>query len=147
MRDPLGKFQPQALLCTNQEYSPTQILEWFARRWLLEVTFEETRAHLGVETQHQWSAARNCPHNTYIIGIIFFRNYFSAPNTQANFSWKVRQTIWYSKPLPTFSDALALRNADFSLASTFSISPESTEMIKVPRVLFERLRDIAVYAA
>ena len=146
MRDPLGKFQPQALLCTNQEYSPTQILEWFARRWLLEVTFEETRAHLGVETQRQWSDARNCPHNTYIIGIIFFSDYFGAPNTQTDYSWTVRQTIWYSKSLPTFSDALALVRR-FLWASTFSMSPEPTEMIKVPRALFERLRDIAVYAA
>ena len=69
-----------------------------------------------------------------------------AHHLQANFSWKVRQTIWYSKPLPTFSDALALVRR-FLWASSFSISPESTEMIKVPRVLFERLRDIAVYAA
>lgn len=25
------------------------------RRWLLEVRFEEARAHLGMETQRQWS--------------------------------------------------------------------------------------------
>jgi len=25
------------------------------KRWPVEVTFEETRAHLGVETQRQWS--------------------------------------------------------------------------------------------
>lgn len=31
--------------------------------------------------------------------------------------------------------------------SVNAISPKSTEMIKVPRLLFERLRDIAVYAA
>ena len=47
---------------------------------------------------------------------------------------------------PTFSDALALVRR-FLWASTFSMSPEPTEMIKVPRSLFERLRDIAVYAA
>lgn len=46
VRDPLGKFEPQALLCTQQEYSPKQILEWFVRRWQMEVTFEEARAHL-----------------------------------------------------------------------------------------------------
>ncbi len=32
VRDPQGKFKSQALLCTNQAYSPTQILEWFVRR-------------------------------------------------------------------------------------------------------------------
>ncbi len=57
VRDPLGRFEPQALLSTNKEYSPKQILEWFVRRWQMEVTFEEVRAHLGMETQRQWSEA------------------------------------------------------------------------------------------
>ena len=30
-------------------------MEWFVLRWQLEVTFQEVRAHLGVETQPQWS--------------------------------------------------------------------------------------------
>ena len=67
----MGKFRPKALLCTNQEYQSQQILEWFARRWQIEVTFEregcvgfprisnraveEVRRHLGIETQRQWS--------------------------------------------------------------------------------------------
>ncbi|ULH17759.1 hypothetical protein MF271_20345 (plasmid) [Deinococcus sp. KNUC1210] len=32
-----------------------QILEFFVQRWQLEVTVEEVRAHLGVETQRQWT--------------------------------------------------------------------------------------------
>ena len=55
IRDPLGTFATQALLCTDQEADPVQILLWFARRWQMEVTFHEVRAHLGVETQRQWS--------------------------------------------------------------------------------------------
>jgi hypothetical protein len=27
----------------------------FMKRWSLEATFEESRAHLGIETQRQWS--------------------------------------------------------------------------------------------
>lgn len=38
-----GKFKPQALLSTNQNYEPLLILEWFVRRWQVEVTFEEVR--------------------------------------------------------------------------------------------------------
>ena len=55
VRDPQGAFAPQALLCTDPSADPTQILEWFVLRWQLEVTFQEVRAHLGVETQRQWS--------------------------------------------------------------------------------------------
>lgn len=55
LRDPQGQFDPQALLCTDQQASAQAILEWFVLRWQLEVTFHEVRAHLGVETQRQWS--------------------------------------------------------------------------------------------
>ena len=55
IRDPQGSFATQALLCTDPAAEPTQILEWFVLRWQLEVTFQEVRTHLGVETQRQWS--------------------------------------------------------------------------------------------
>lgn len=53
IRDPNNRFEPQALLCTDLARDPTQIVTWFVRRWQVEVTFEEARAHLGVETQRQ----------------------------------------------------------------------------------------------
>jgi hypothetical protein len=55
IRDPKGEFQAQALLSTNIEHLPEEILGWFMRRWQMEVTFEESRAHLGIETQRQWN--------------------------------------------------------------------------------------------
>ena len=64
VRDPQGKFSTQALLCTDVLQTPVQILEYFVQRWQLEVTFEEVRAHLGVETQRQWTdlaIARTAP--------------------------------------------------------------------------------------
>ena len=53
--DPGNRFSPQALLCTDLTQEPAQIVAWFVSRWSVEVTFQETRAHLGVETQRQWS--------------------------------------------------------------------------------------------
>lgn len=55
IRDPQGQFDPQALLCTEQQAGAQAILEWFVLRWQMEVTFHEVRTHLGVETQRQWS--------------------------------------------------------------------------------------------
>jgi hypothetical protein len=55
LRDPQGCFDPQALLCTDPDRHPLQIIRWFVRRWQVEVTFREARDHLGVETQRQWS--------------------------------------------------------------------------------------------
>ncbi|MDP6369117.1 MAG: transposase [Planctomycetota bacterium] len=51
IRDPQDEFLPQALLCTDQTLAPIQIVTWFRHRWQVEVTFQEVRAHLGVETQ------------------------------------------------------------------------------------------------
>src|SRR5690348_11946524 len=55
LRDPQGRFDPQALLCTKPESDLLQIVQWFVRRWRVEVTFREARDHLGIETQRQWS--------------------------------------------------------------------------------------------
>ena len=55
VRDPQGKFETRALLCTQLDQQPRQILQWFLWRWQVEVTFQEVRTHLGVETQRQWS--------------------------------------------------------------------------------------------
>jgi hypothetical protein len=41
IRDPLQRFQPQALLCTDTKAEPIEIVQWFIRRWQVEVTFEE----------------------------------------------------------------------------------------------------------
>lgn len=64
VRDPQGEYDPQAFLSTHVDHTPLHILTWFVRRWRMEVTFEEARAHLGMETQRQWSAlaiARTTP--------------------------------------------------------------------------------------
>jgi hypothetical protein len=55
VKDPTGKLEPQAFLSTDIHATAENILLWFRQRWQVEVTFEEARAHLGVETQRQWS--------------------------------------------------------------------------------------------
>lgn len=45
----------QAFFATDQDALAVQRVEWFVVRWNEEVPFEEVRAHLGVETQRQWS--------------------------------------------------------------------------------------------
>jgi DDE superfamily endonuclease len=55
IRDPQQRFDPQALLCTDLTQNPLTIVGWFVRRWQVEVTFQEVRKTLGVETQRQWA--------------------------------------------------------------------------------------------
>jgi hypothetical protein len=43
IRDPLGRFKTQALLCTDPNVCAVQIVEWFIQRWQMEVTHREVR--------------------------------------------------------------------------------------------------------
>src|SRR5918998_3180211 len=53
--DPEGKRRMEAFFCTDLQATPMEILPWVVMRWSVEVTFEEGRAHLGLDTQRQWS--------------------------------------------------------------------------------------------
>jgi hypothetical protein len=55
VREPTGTLDPQAFLSTDLNANPRDIIAWFVSRWNADVIFQELRAHLGVETQHQWS--------------------------------------------------------------------------------------------
>ena len=50
LRDPRGRRAPQALLCTDPDWSPNAILTTYLQRWQVEAAFQEVRTHLGVET-------------------------------------------------------------------------------------------------
>ena len=71
IRDPLGKFETQALLCTNRRATPRRIVRWFVKRWQVEVTFAEARRHLGAETNRQWSDKAISSDNALFIRTIF----------------------------------------------------------------------------
>ena len=55
VRDPCRRFDPPALLATDPALTPVAIVQYFVRGWQVEVTIEEARRHLGLETQRQWS--------------------------------------------------------------------------------------------
>ena len=147
VRDPQGEFATQALLCTDLAVEPAQILEWFVLRWQLEVTFQEVRAHLGVETQRQWSdhaIARTTP----ILMGLFSWTTLAAHLMQEQRPMSHRTTAWYAKPSPTFVDAIALVRRHLWLASEgFSLSDAEPDIWKVPAALYHRLVDSLAYAA
>jgi len=107
VRDPEGRFATQALLCTDPEADPAQVLAWFVLRWQLEVTFAEARRHLGVETQRQWSALAIRRTTPALLGLFSLVTLWAHPRMGPTADL-VCQAAWYRKPLPTFSDALAL---------------------------------------
>ena len=59
----------------------------------------------------------------------------------------VRTAAWYAKVRPTFSDALAVVRRELWSSCHFAMSESHTEMVKIPRSVFERLSDTVCYAA
>ncbi len=145
IRDPDGSFATQALLCTDPGVAVEQILAWFVLRWQLEVTFEETRRHLGVETQRQWSDLAIQRTTPALLGLFSLVTLLAQP--QMVTATHVRQAAWYQKPLPTFADALAVVRRQLWGHTLFCTSPTSDDVVEVPRLLVERLADALCYAA
>lgn len=148
IRDPQGKYAPIALLSTDPTADPALIVTWFVQRWQLEVTFEEARRHLGVETQRQWSDKAIARTTPLLLGLFSWVTLVAHALYTAHPSAAPRQASWYSKALPTFSDALALVRQHLWIAyPTFRISKEVPEMLKIPKPLFDTLVSTLCYAA
>jgi hypothetical protein len=146
IRDPQEQFEPQALLSTQLPHAPAQILAWFVRRWTMEVTLQKTRAHLGIETQRQWSdvaIGRTTPALFGLYSLVALLAQ-TLPPAQTRL---VRTAAWYAKPRPTFSDALAVVRRELWSHSHFTMSSAKSEVVEIPRSLWERLTDAVCYAA
>ena len=144
VKDPQGKFEPQAFLCTDLDATPEQILRWFRQRWPLEVTFEEVRAHLGMETQRQWSdlaILRTTPALMGLFSLVTLIAHHLQPDLL------VHQTAWHVKVLPTFSDALALVRRSLWHYRLFQTSTCASEIVKVPKTVLACWSDLLCYAA
>lgn len=145
IRDPQGKFKTQALLSTCLTLDPCQIVHWFVRRWRVEVTFQEVRTHLGVETQRQWSDAAITRTTPTLLGLFSLVTLLTHQSSQRK-KLPLRQAAWYPKDTPTLSDALALVRRQIWLSHHFSISLEKGDIHKFPLSLFHPWLDALCYS-
>jgi hypothetical protein len=146
IRDPGGKFATQALLSTNPAHSSQEMLTWFVRRWTMEVTFEESRAHLGVETQRQWNALAIARTTPTLLGLYSLVTLMAERLREQASDW-TRQAAWYKKERPTFSDAMVLVRRRLWQQENLSTSVPTAEVIKISCALFDRLTEAVCYAA
>jgi DDE superfamily endonuclease len=146
VRDPPDEYAPQVLLSTHVDHTPWQILTWFVRRWRREVTFEEARAHLGMETQRQWSDVAIARTPPVLLGL-FSLVALMADRLRTRHTMPLRLAAWYTKELPTFAAAMALARRCLWNSCHFSTSRQRRDVVKVPRSLLERVTDAVCYAA
>lgn len=146
LRDPQGRFDPQALLCTDPARDPVQIVRWFVQRWQVEVTFREVRDHLGVETQRQWSdlaIARTTPCLLGLFSLVALLATRLSPRARL----AVATAAWYRKERPTFADTLAAVRREVWAEQGFFTSRRASETTELPPDLTEGITYALCHAA
>lgn len=146
VRDPDGRLEPRAYLCTDESLRPNRILAYFVRRWQMEVTFAESRRHLGVETQRQWSRLaieRTTPVLLGLFSIVCLLGEDLHRSGQLT-PW---QAAWYAKQSLTFSDVIAAVRRQLWLHENTSHSTAGPENALIPETLLNRWADALAYAA
>jgi hypothetical protein len=94
--DPEGKGKPEAFFSTDGDLAAERIVEIFVWRWSIEVTFEEVRRHLGVETQRQWSDLAIVRTTPALMGL-FSMVCLMAVDLINEGTLPLRHTAWYTK--------------------------------------------------
>lgn len=105
--DPKQDMETAYFFCSDTTAKAGWIIERYARRWNIEVTFEESRALLGLETTRHWcrqSVLRVTPIMLGLFSVVtLIWNELPAARR-----WVVSTaTPCYHKTQPTFADALA----------------------------------------
>lgn len=107
IRDPKGERDTVSFFSTDVHQDERDIIATFVKRWAIEVTFELGRAHLGIETQRQWSdnaIERTTPVLFGLFSIVVLMVhalYMDQPLPLNN-------AAWHHKSHATFHDILAL---------------------------------------
>jgi hypothetical protein len=144
VRDLSGQHEPKAYLCTDETRPPLEIVQAYMKRWPLEVTFEESRAHLGVETQRQWSDKAIERSTPVVLGLYSLVALLGQALTRAG-QVPVQQTAWYHKEQATFSDVLALVRRELWGNFRFCTSPDNPDVLLIPRAVLEQLAFAVCY--
>ena len=114
------------------------------KRWSLEATFEESRAHLGIETQRQWSDQALERTTALLFGLYSLVTLFGsalAPEGRPPH----RQAAWYHQSAATFSDILALVRWHLWGDFAFPTSRSDPNVVLLPRATLMQLAHAACY--
>jgi hypothetical protein len=142
----LAKGQEAWFYSTDPTLTPQRIVELFAGRWAIEVTFEEVRAHLGFATTRQRcrnSVLRAAPCLLGLFSVVSLLYAGLAHKQRIT----VRGTPCLEKLDPTFADALAAVRRAVWRQVILPRTGNSARAAKIPPLLWELLLDHLTAAA
>lgn len=140
VRDQTGKRREEYYFTTDPKLHVRKLIEWYTWRWSIETTFQELRAHLGLESARGW--CRNtvlrwspCQFGLFtIISLIYHAH-------QQKHGPALRTRAGYCKLQPTFSDAMTTVRRLFWRETVFAHPRFAKTARKIPRRFRERLLD------
>jgi hypothetical protein len=144
-RDPSGRLEPRAYFSTRPEDEPESPPAEFVKRWPIEVTFEESRAHLGVETQRQWSDLAIERETPCLLGLYSLVTLIGDGLRRAS-PIAIRATAWYPKAEATFSDVPAAVRRECWGFLDIRTSERDPCCAEIPRPQLDRLLNAVCYA-
>ncbi len=115
-------------------------------RWNEEVTFEEVRAHLGVETQRQWSDLAIARMTPALLGMFSLITLIGYRLTREQ-KMPVRRAAWYTKQTATFADVIALVRRELWTTMKYTNSACKSGYVPIPSEVLHGLIDTFCYAA
>src|SRR2546421_40417 len=107
VRDPSRRRRDEAFFCTDLQQDPAFVLQTYAARWTLEVTFHDSKQHLGfgqAQTQTPTAVQRTAPFAGLVYSLVLL---WAAAHLQqgGTLGWMVRP--WYrTKTAVAFPDLL-----------------------------------------
>jgi hypothetical protein len=132
VKTPDGKNVAETFFSTNTTDSPEQIINWFVLRWNIEVTFEETRAHLGIETQRQWSDKGIQRSTPLLMGLYSLATLIGLKIHEKEPIFAQEKTSWYDKNGElTFSDIITAVRTSILTKKYFSKSGNECDLLKI----------------
>lgn len=141
-----GTHRDEYIYTTDPSLSPEQIVSWFTARWPIETTFQEIRAHLGFETPRQYVAKSVLRTAPCLLGVFSVICLIFAEHSRRH-RVRVRQTKWYVKTEPTFSDVIATVRRLFWKEAIFEKSSYHKDFKKLSPKLRNMLLDYLSQAA
>ena len=145
VRDLTGTHRDEYFFTTELTFTPKQIIETYTGRWSIETTFQEMRAHLGLDT------TRGRTENTVLrVAPCLFGLYSLVVLLYACLPAAYRHSFgvqWQGKTHTTFSDAIGAVRRWLWVEWAFVIHGQNDTFTKLPATLQKILLYALVQAA
>lgn len=131
VHDSEGKHRDMYLFSTDATMMPKEIVEVFTGRWSIEVTFQEMRAYLGLETTRGWSrqtVLRAAPGLFGLYSVVALAWAALAANGE-----RKGPINWTGKQGATFSDAITAVRRQLWRQWVFQWGGHAVAFAKLPR--------------